>query len=152
MGFACRKLATCQVWFIWGSRSYGYQWFGDRTGGRHCGDIVIPSVSVSRWRKYESVLDVLRHEYGHAYADINGRRINTKRFERAFGGPHDVNEPHPVPEDPDVHVTPYAATTTGEDFAETFWLYLKHKGRPPARLKYKTAILRKWRFIEDLAR
>ena len=46
-------------------------------------------------------------------------------------------------------VTPYAATSTGEDFAEVFWLYLKHKGQLPRRID-TAPIRRKWKFVEEL--
>lgn len=51
--------------------------------------------------------------------------------------------------DPYFHVTEYAATAPGEDFAEVFWKYLKHKGKLP-RHHDTPAIRRKWRFVEEL--
>ncbi len=58
--------------------------FGDRgTSSCHWNDYVHGRAKVSP-------LDILRHEYGHAYADVNRRRIETKRFEKAFGWPHDI--------------------------------------------------------------
>jgi len=96
-----------------------------------------------------SVLDVLRHEYGHAYADVNRRRIETKKFEKAFDYPHDVLNEDGCEYDPEHHVTKYAAASTGEDFAEVFWLYLKHKGQLPARLD-TPPIRRRWCFVEQL--
>jgi len=137
------------------STAYGYQWFGDDPDGRACGNIVLPRVSFSHWKDYfdgnrkTSTVDILRHEYGHAYADVNRRRIETNRFEKAFGWPHDVEYGEGFEYDPEHHVTGYAATSTGEDFAEVFWLYLKHKGKLPRRLD-TAPIRRKWRFVEAL--
>jgi hypothetical protein len=155
LGFGCRRLESCQVYIELFSTAYGYQWFGDREDDKHCGDIVLPRISLSHWgdyfvgRQVVSALDVLRHEYGHAYADVNRRRIETKKFERAFGWPHEVVYAEGFEYDPEYHVTEYAAVSTGEDFAEVFWLYLKHRGKLPARL-YTSPVRRKWRFIEDL--
>lgn len=155
MGFSCRRLATCQVYLSLANTAYGYQWYNDREDGRHCGDIILPSVSFARWgdcfkgRPYISTTDVLRHEYGHAYADVNRRRIETKRFERAFGYPHDWWDGYEMDYDPKHHVTPYAATAPGEDFAEVFWLYLKHKGKLPRRLD-TPSIRKKWEFVASL--
>lgn len=155
LGFTCRRLEKCRVYIDLVHTAYGYQWFGDRQDGRTCGDIILPRVSFSRWGDYfngnarMSALDVLRHEYGHAYADVNRRRIETKKFEEAFGWPHDVSYESGFEYDPEHHVTEYAAASTGEDFAEVFWLYLKHKGKLPAKLD-TAPIRRRWRFVEKL--
>lgn len=155
LGFSCRRLSTCQVYLGLVSTTYGYQWFGDRDDGRHCGDIVLPRVSLSRWGEFfqdrpaTSSLDVLRHEYGHAYADVNRRRIETRNFEKAFGFPHEWWDYAEVEYDPYHHVTEYAATAPGEDFAEVFWLYLKYKGTLPRRFD-TPPIRKKWEFVEKL--
>ena len=45
----------------------------------------------------------------------------------------------------------YATVTTGEDFAEVFWLYLKSKGK--LHRFYDTApIRRKWKFVGELGK
>lgn len=157
LGFACPRLATCQVYLGIVHSAYGYQWFGDRPEGRACGDIVLPRVSVSQFKGYfagmakVSVADILRHEYAHAYADVNRRRVETKKFEKAFGYPHVWWENHELEYDPEHHVTRYAATDPAEDFAEVFWKYLKHKGKLPKHHD-TPPIRRKWKFVEDLRR
>jgi len=155
LGFGCKRLATCQVYLELFDTAYGYQWFGDREDGRHCGDIVLPSISLSRWgdfflgRPFTTPADVLRHEYGHAFADVNRRRIETKKFEKVFGYPHEWRDDYEMEYDPDFHVTEYAATCPGEDFAEVFRLYLKHRGKLSKRIDIPT-IRRKWEFMESL--
>lgn len=155
LGFICPRLEKCQVCLGVIHTAYGYQWFGDRSDGRACGDIVLPSVSTSQWKTYfrgkkkETVVDILRHEYGHAFADVNRRRIETKRFEKAFGWPHDVAYDGGVEYDPENHITEYAAESSGEDFAEIFWKFLKHKGKLP-RHHHTKPIIRKWKFVESL--
>lgn len=155
LGFACPRLATCQVYLGIASTAYGYQWYGDRPESRACGNIILPRFSLSHWADYfggrpkVSAVEILRHEYGHAYADVNRRRIETKRFENAFGWPHEVEYAEGFEYDMDHHVTKYAAATTGEDFAEVFWLYLKHKGKLPRRID-TAPIRRKWKFVGEL--
>jgi len=155
LGFGCPRLETCQVYLGIVHEAYGYQWYGDRPEGRACGDIVLPRVALSHWRDYfkgrpkVSVMDILRHEYGHAYADVNRRRIETKRFEKVFGSPHDVAYVGGFEYDPSYHITEYAAASTGEDFAEIFWKFLKHKGKLPLH-QQTTPIIKKWEFVEAL--
>lgn len=167
LGFWCDKLASCQVWLRTFpekgmSDAYGYQWFGDREDGRLVGDIVLPSVSPAMWGNYLRwlrgeegtviLLDVLRHEYGHAFADANPRRMNSPKFARAFGHAHESwGESWTMEYDPEHHITEYAATDPMEDFAENFYLYLKHRGTLPAA--YRTGpILERWKFIRGLRR
>lgn len=134
LGFSCKRLAACQVYLELLGTACGYQWFGERDDSKHCGDILLPRISLSRWgdcflgRLLPSPVDVLRHEYGHAYADVNRRRIEMEKFEQAFGCPHEWWKGYEMVYDPDFYVTEYAAITPGEDFAEVFWLYLKHRG------------------------
>jgi hypothetical protein len=155
LGFGCPRLETCQVYLGIIDAAYGYQWFGDRPEDRACGDIVLPRVALCHWLDYFngrpkiSALDILRHEYGHAYADVNRIRIETKRFEKAFGAPHDIENSRGFEYDPEYHITEYAATSTGEDFAEIFWKFLKHKGKLPSH-HHTTPIIKKWEFVEAL--
>lgn len=60
-------------------------------------------------------------------------------------------EHHEMEYDPEEHITEYAATDPMEDFAENFWLYLKHKGALPRKHDTST-IRRRWKFIEGLRR
>ena len=81
----------------------------------------------------KSLADVIRHEYGHAVAHTHGRLVRSSRFREAFGASHDSL--HEFEYDEELHVTPYAATSAAEDFAETFMFYLRHGGRLPAGFK-----------------
>ena len=125
-----------------------YGWFN--------GHICIPAITGARLSdflggKYTRLTDVLRHEWAHAVADRHKRLIETTRFERAFGGPYESDDA--VRQyDPAHHLTPYAAVNPCEDFAEVFHYYLRHKGRLPVRLANKPRIIRKWKFVEWLAR
>jgi hypothetical protein len=47
--------------------------------------------------------------------------------------------------------TRYAATLPGEDFAEVFHFFLRHRGCMPTRMAKRPPLVAKWRFIEWLA-
>jgi len=82
----------------------------------------------------EPASDVIRHEFGHALADRYPAALKKGGlFREAFGG---VYSDKPAPDiDPDNwefdFVTQYATDSTREDFAETFMLFVKHRGRFP---------------------
>ena len=97
-----------------------------------------------------SLQDVLRHEYGHAVADLYPRLIRSWRFRWAFGGRYHDEQPasdyHPKK-----HVTEYAATLPMEDFSEVFTYYVKHNGTLPRHFN-TAAIRRKWKYVARLVR
>lgn len=122
---------------------YGWITTGD------AGKITVRALSTamlieSRQGKSVPVADILRHEYGHALANIYKGLIRSRPFTSAFGASYDNDTRFDY--GPDFHVTPYAATNASEDFAETFMLFLKYGGRLPEHLDTQL-IHRKWRFI-----
>jgi hypothetical protein len=117
---------------------YGYYLEGSNTLGRflgwESGNIYIPSMRLSSllalfgYREYFSLRHVLRHEYGHALAHKHPGLVKRSRdFRETFGGRYDrrrrVDDYNPF-----MHVSTYAATQPGENFAETFALYVRSKG------------------------
>ena len=103
----------------------------------------------------DSDIDVLRHEFGHALAELYPDALKKGgKFRAAFGGAYGDNPAWGT--DPDNWegrcVTPYAATRTQEDFAETFMLFMKHKGKIPARFAKKPAIRRKWKAVAEIVK
>jgi hypothetical protein len=123
--------------------------------GWHQDDIYIPAVSGIQLldlirSDFTSLADVLRYEWAHAVADKWPHLINTKRFVQTFGGDYDSIE-SPRPYCPAHHVTRYAATMPGEDFAEVFHFFLRHRGRLPTRMAKKPHLVAKWWFIKWLA-
>nr|AIA11411.1 Uncharacterized protein conserved in bacteria (DUF2248) [uncultured bacterium] len=120
--------------------------------------IYIPQVSWARVRESlqrmgrgrTSLRDVLRHEYGHAFAVEHPNLVRkSKSFQVVFGAAYDDQVP-PCPYDPNVHVSPYAATAPYEDFAETFMLYVKYGGKID-RFKKRPIVYKKMQFIQKLA-
>ena len=127
---------------------YGWQDTGE------AGEIVIPSFSGSKlmdrfWHgEYTPLTDVLRHEFGHALANMNKALVRSSKFTDAFDGSHDCGTEFEY--DPDVHVTGYASTDPSEDWAEVFMFYLKYDGSLPSSLDTPT-IRAKWAFVRKFA-
>jgi hypothetical protein len=149
LGFWDEALAETETYLTPAGRFYGYQMY------ESSGEILIPSISVSRLgeklmgQKRLALRDILRHEFGHAYAHTHPKKMKNKTFERVFGGPHEIDSALGQEYDPARHVTEYAANMPLEDFAEVFMFYVKHKGKLPA--KFDTpAIRKKWNFVAAL--
>ncbi|MBQ6925468.1 MAG: hypothetical protein IJQ73_12580 [Kiritimatiellae bacterium] len=45
-----------------------------------------------------------------------------------------------------------AILSAREDFAETFMLFVKHKGKLPAPFKGKPVILKKWKAVAEIVK
>ena len=134
--------------FSWGC--YGWQsYWGD-------GSICIPSISIARLsdrllkRPTCTLRDVLRHEWAHALAYHHHDLVCRKSFERAFDGQHDSEEPARE-YCPSRHISEYAQSEPSEDLAENFMHYVRCRGVLPR--KWQTpAIMKRWKFVEGLAR
>ena len=102
-----------------------------------------------------NALDVFRHEFAHALAHrYPGALRDSDLFLRAFGGPYGKRPARGTDPDDweDRCVTAYAATRTQEDFAETFMLFVKHKGKIPAKSAKKLAIRKKWKAVAEIVK
>ena len=73
-------------------------------------------------------------------------------FKEAFGASYGEKKVFKGEDWSDEYVSEYASSMTQEDFAETFMLYLKHKGKMPARYSGKRAIAKKWRAVARIVR
>jgi hypothetical protein len=147
------KLSNINVYWDIYSSAYGFQNFYDDKKYGSKGSITIPTFSRSKFQElytsdYVSLKDILRHEYGHAFAYCNKKLLSTVEFKNAFGGIH--NSLNRFEYDPKYFVSKYAALNTMEDFAETFMLYLEYSGILPNRYNFP-AIANKWEFITKLS-
>jgi hypothetical protein len=122
----------------------------------HCwngdGSISIPEAAMSVFREYFrrdilSLRHVLRHAYGHVYAETHREMIATDRFATAFGGHYFTGGAQRYSKD--THVSAFAAVSPAEDFAEMFAEYVEREGKLPRHLD-KDAIRLKWVYIASL--
>lgn len=98
---------------------------------------------------------VLRHEFGHALADLYPEALAKGRlFVSAFGGAYS-DKPAKGTDPTDWRgrcVSKYAATATREDFAETFMLFVKHKGKIPAKFAKMPPVRKKWKAVAEIVK
>ena len=102
-----------------------------------------------------NALDVLRHEFGHALADLYPGALKIGGvFHAAFGGSYgeDPAEERGVEGWEERYVSEYATSATQEDFAETFMLFVKHRGKIPAKFARLPAIQRKWKAVAAIVK
>jgi hypothetical protein len=112
------------------------------------GTIYIPAYMEQQSSKLRGVI---RHEFAHAWAWLDGRFIRGSWFREAFGRPYFSRRPRqPEPENfrrsqsYATHATAYAMTHPCEDFAETLEIFVRdrdnldrHQGRPGFHRKLK---------------
>ena len=114
-----------------------------------------PAGLFPRWFGERQMLDVLRHEFGHALADrYPAASKKGALFRKAFGGAYgDKLAKGTNSRDWEGRcVSAYAATATQEDFAETFMFFVKHKGKMPAKFARHPAIAGKWKAVSEIIR
>ena len=104
------------------------------------------------WIADREMPDVIRHEFGHALADKYRKFFRGGIFKAAFGASYGEKKVFDGDDWSDEYVTEYASTMTQEDFAETFMLYMKHKGKMPARYRGKRAIEKKWKTVAKIVK
>lgn len=98
------------------------------------------------------IRDDIRHEFGHALADKFKKFFRGGIFKEAFGASYGVTKVFDGDDWSDEYVSDYATTDTREDFAETFMLYMKHKGKMPTRYRGKRAIEKKWKTVAKIVK
>ena len=111
-----------------------------------------PAGLFPKWYGERQMLDVLRHEFGHALADRYMKFFRGGIFKVAFGASYGAKKVFAGGDWTSEYVSKYATTATQEDFAETFMLYMKYKGKMPARYLGKRAIVKKWKTVGRIIR
>jgi len=101
----------------------------------HGGEIIIPI-----FQRKKGVRDMLRHEYGHALL-YHYPKIGRIKGWIYFGHSKYLSD----------YVSSYAMENPGEDFCETFMIYLKYRGKPHRKFS-SSRLKNKWRFISRLPR
>ena len=128
-----------------------YRFISDGDGNIHIPALyfagLLPSVYEDR-----QILDVIRHEFGHALADRYERHFRGPPFRPAFGANYGEMKVFKHGSWEDRYVTEYATDSTREDFAETFMLFMKYKGKVPARYRGKRAIEKKWDAVRQIVK
>lgn len=117
--------------------------------------IHIPAVfpmALLPWWDGREILDVIRHEFGHALADRFGKLFRGGIFKETFGASYGEKKVFGGGDWSDEHVSEYASSMTQEDFAETFMLYMRYKGKLPARYRSKRVIVKKWKTVARIIR
>ena len=102
-----------------------------------------------------NALDVIRHEFGHALADLYpGALKKGGLFRAAFGGAYGEDPAEECVEAGwrDRYVSEYATSATQEDFAETFMLFVKHKGKMPAKRVKRPVIRKKGKAVAEIVK
>ena len=100
------------------------------------------------FRSNDGIRNVVRHEFGHAFADVHCAEMRKPVFRRAFGAECGRQTVAQFRRNwKETCVSEYASTNTQEDWAETFMLFLQHKGRLPARFRGFPAIEAKWKAV-----
>lgn len=96
-----------------------------------------------------TLVDVIRHEFGHAWAWRDPAFFRKPWFRQAFGAAYTEERwEEPDEFDPDLYVSEYACQQAKEDFAETFMVYLRHR-RNLSRFKARAGVMAKLRAVEQ---
>lgn len=126
-----------------------YRFISDGDGNIHIPALYFAGLLPSRYEDRQ-ILDVIRHEFGHALADRYERHFRGSPFRPAFGANYGETKVFKRVSWEDRYVTEYATDSTQEDFAETFMLFMKYKGKLPARYRGKCAIEKKWDAVRQI--
>lgn len=113
---------------------------------------VPPNPQVATHTPGGTLLDALRHEFGHAWAWLDRAHVDGPWFARAFGARYADGWPGARPayrrED---FVSEYATESPKEDFAETFMAFLKYR-RSLDRYTRRPGLRRKIRAVGQAVR
>src|SRR5690606_16613183 len=96
--------------------------------GFRAGTIYVNELAPRSRERGHTLTDIVRHEFGHAWAWRDGPFFRRPWFRDAFGAPYDAPEWEPKREYAAAdYVSDYAAGQAKEDFAETFMVFLRDR-------------------------
>lgn len=100
-------------------------------------------------RTDNSIRNIIRHEFGHAWAWLDPAFFGKPWFRSAFGGSYWANWNWENDEYNDEDfITQYAQTNPAEDFCETFMMFLKYR-RSLSRFKRRPGAYAKLLSVKD---
>lgn len=120
----------------------GVDYFSRLAGFDEGAIYIAPNAPVERRAHGYTLLDVMRHEFGHAWAWLDPEFLEQDWFEAAFGSPYGDERRKRPSYTRDDFVTEYATTSPAEDFADTFMFFLKYR-RSLQRFKTRPGAYRK---------
>lgn len=94
-----------------------------------------------------TLVDVIRHEFAHAWAWLDREYIDAKWFTEAFGGYYSDAGKLGSEFDRNDFFSEYAMRNRKEDFAETFMCFLRYRGSL-GRFKNRPGLYRKLKGVE----
>jgi hypothetical protein len=102
------------------------------------------------YRPGNTLTDIIRHEFAHAWHWLDRRFVTGPWFRDAFGGSYAIDEWEDQEDvrDPDEYVTDYAMESPKEDFAETFMTFLRNH-QSLSRFRSRRGVYRKLRAVKD---
>lgn len=92
-----------------------------------------------------SMVDVIRHEFAHAWHWLDNAYFDDGWFVDTFGAQYD--DCKKLDHDYNEHVTEYAATNVCEDFAETFMTFVRCR-KDLTKFKHRKGLYRKLKAVE----
>lgn len=141
----------CALWPIqWEANELGFVFdegvgWGDKLFGREAGVIYIPlRAPVRAYVPGGTLVDTIRHEFGHAWAWLDPKFLRRPWFAETFNAGYFDEWDEPPPFDANDFVSNYATTLPREDFAETFMTFLRHR-RSLTRFQNRPGVHRKLR-------
>jgi hypothetical protein len=123
-------------------------WWWPKLWGYQPGMIYVPpNAPTDKYTPGGTLLDTVRHEFGHAWAWLDPAYFRRPWFTEAFGGRYWARWPVQPAFDPAHFVSEYATTSPAEDFCETFAYYLKYR-RSLVRFRRRRGLWRKLRAVQ----
>ncbi|MBI2375130.1 MAG: hypothetical protein HYV07_14125 [Deltaproteobacteria bacterium] len=106
---------------------HGPGWIS-RLAGFRAGTIYIPFNAVFDARgRGHTLLDVIRHEFAHAWYCLDPKFVDGPWFKNAFGARYTANWESPHEFDEAEFLFEYSSKSPAEDFADTFGMFLKFR-------------------------